>query len=397
MLLVFVSFPLAAVAGGLGISPILAVSGGAALIGLRLKKITALRTVVPTALWLVLLLLLWGVVSTLWSPYKSGDTLNNPTKLLIGVPLFLGCAAVIKQQAAHKGKILTRILIGGMFLAGIAIIIDFLTGYKLTLTVVPLGPDEDPLRRAGDLVQNLSHGVSVLALLMVPVAVMLWRKGGAGKILALGAAVLVFVSGQVSGLSSSILAAFTGLIFVGFAALRPYLAVRLSFIFAGLALLLAPLLAFIATKMSPQAKAALPFSWEERVENWGYLFHKITEHPFLGHGFDAVRTFSDKHTIRGFEGRAVISLHPHNAGLHLWTELGLVGVAIACAALFFGARHLLQPERLSKWQMIAVSGFVASATVMASTSYGVWQDWWWAAIIFAGAQIFFISQSRSPS
>ena len=25
----------------------------------------------------------------------------------------------------------------------------------------------------------------------------------------------------------------------------------------------------------------------------------------MGNGFDAVRTFSDKHTIRGFEGRAL--------------------------------------------------------------------------------------------
>lgn len=390
----FILFPLVAFAGGLGISPVLAVSGGAALIGLHPKWISELRHKMPTALWLVLLLLLWGVISTIWSPYQSDDVLNNPTKLLIGVPLFLSCAAVIKHQAAHEAKILTRTLISGLFLTGIAIIIDFLSDYKLTFTFSPLAPGEDMTRRIGDLIQNLGHGVSVLALLMVPVVIMLWRKGSVGKALALAAIALVFVCGLVSGLNSSILAAAAGIVFVGLAVVRPYLAVRMSFVFAGFTLVFAPMLAFFSTKMSASMKAALPFSWEERVETWAYMLDKITAHPFIGHGFDAVRTFNDKHTIRGYEDRALVSLHPHNAGLHLWAELGLVGVGIACAALFYGARHLVHPGRLTSLQMIAVSGFVASATVMASVSYGVWQDWWWAAIIFASAQILLISNPR---
>ncbi len=395
LLLVYVLFPLVVVAGGLGISAIVAASGFLALIGLKPALITELPKRFPLALWLVLLLLVWGIVSAIWSPYRSDNILNNPTKLLIGVPVFFGCAAVIKKHAKSGSDILMRILISGFFLAGIAITIDFLAKYALTLAIVPLETGEDPIRRAGDILQNLGHGVTVLALLMSPIAIWFWARGK--RLLAVASIVLVFVCGYVSGLSSAVLASIIGLVFVGIAIARPYFAVWLSFIFAVCTLLFAPVLAFTASKMGPEMKASLPFSWEERVETWGYMFHKVLEHPFIGHGFDAVRTFSDKHTIRGFEGRALVSLHPHNAGLHLWAELGLVGVGIACAALFFGAKHLTGEGRLSKPQLIAVSGFVAAATIMANVSYGVWQDWWWAAIIFCSAQIVFIRNSQPSS
>jgi len=128
------------------------------------------------------------------------------------------------------------------------------------------------------------------------------------------------------------------------------------------------------------------------VFNWEVLYQKILEHPFIGHGFDAVRTFNGTHTIRGFEDRALVSLHPHNAGLHLWVEVGFVGVVLACLALYLGARTLTGSERLSKPRLIAASGLCAATAVMASLSYGVWQDWWWAAIIFASTSIVLIKE-----
>ena len=124
---------------------------------------------------------------------------------------------------------------------------------------------------------------------------------------------------------------------------------------------------------------------------------KLFEHPLIGHGFDAVRTFNETHTIRGFEERAIVSLHPHNAGLHIWIELGLVGVLLGSVAVFMTMRYLTVPGRLSRPRLVATSGFVIAATVMASFSYGVWQDWWWAIIIFAAAQIFCIKEYKATS
>lgn len=144
-------------------------------------------------------------------------------------------------------------------------------------------------------------------------------------------------------------------------------------------------------------KAKLPFSWEERVENWGYLFGKILEHPIKGHGFDALRTFNETHTIRGFEGRAIVSLHAHNAGLHIWVELGFVGAILGCVALFMGARYLTRADTMTKPQLVAASGLVMGVAMIASLSYGVWQDWWWATIIYVGALITFIRYSKNTT
>ncbi|MCF6221924.1 MAG: hypothetical protein L3J65_12505 [Robiginitomaculum sp.] len=65
---------------------------------------------------------------------------------------------------------------------------------------------------------------------------------------------------------------------------------------------------------------------------------------------------------------------------------------LACVALYFGARRLTGSQGLSKPHMVAASGLCAATAAMASLSYGIWQDWWWASIIFAAATITFIKK-----
>jgi len=389
MVVIFV-LPFMSHAGGLGIAAIVALGTVFGLIGFRPTHPKNIPAIVPAAMWVLMLLLLWGLVSSLWSPYKSSYTLTNPVKILVGVPLFLGCAAMIVGQSKYARNALPWLLVVITFGSIAAILIDLLTQYSLTMFMDPLAEGETMGMRQGDMIQNIGHAVSVLVLLAAPVGVFLWEKGAMGKILAGLIVLLIGYATHKANASAAQVGLIIGIVFVGLASFKPKFALRTGFLMAGACLLFAPALAFISAKLSPELRAKLPFSWEERVANWETLYGKILEHPFVGHGFDAVRTFTETHSIRGFEGRALVSLHPHNAGLHLWVEIGLVGVLLACVALYFGARRLTGAQGLSKMRMVAASGFCAATTAMASLSYGVWQDWWWASIIFTAATISFI-------
>lgn len=392
LIVMFVALPFMSHAGGLGIAAIVALSGLLGMIGFWPVHIKDFLLNVPAALWAIMALLLWGTFSVLWSPYQSSNTLNNAVKMLLGMPVYLGCAAMIFAQNKYARNILPSLLVVALIGSIVAVLIDLLANHSLTLLVDPLAEGENFAQRSGDMTQNISHAVSVLVLLAAPVSMLLWQKGRFGKISAVMIIVLIGFSTHKANASAAQIGLLAALIFMGLASFKPKFVLKSAFFTAGACILLAPLFAFISGKLSPETRTKLPFSWEERVFNWEALYQKILEHPFIGHGFDAVRTFNGTHTIRGFEDRALVSLHPHNAGLHLWVEVGFVGVVLACLALYLGARTLTGSEGLSKPRLIAASGLCAATAVMASLSYGVWQDWWWAAIIFSSTSIVLIKK-----
>ena len=299
---------------------------------------------------------------------------------------------MICAQNKYARNILPWLFVVALMGSLVAVLTDLMSNYSLTLLVDPLAVGETMGRRQGDMIQNVGHAVSVLILFAAPACMLLWQKSGVGKIATVLMILLMGFSTHKANASAAQIGLIVALVFMGLAHFKPKLALRGAFTMAGACLLFAPTLAYVSSKLSPQMRAQLPFSWEERVFNWEVLYGKIMEHPFIGHGFDAVRTFNDTHTIRGFEGRALVSLHPHNAGLHLWVEVGFVGVILACVALYLGARKLTDPEIFSKPLMVAATGLCAATTAMASLSYGVWQDWWWAAIILSAASIVFIKR-----
>jgi O-antigen ligase len=139
-------------------------------------------------------------------------------------------------------------------------------------------------------------------------------------------------------------------------------------------------------------KAAMPFSWEHRVEMWGYTAHRIFEVPLWGHGFDAVRTFDDTFSTRGIEAWAIVSLHPHNAGLHIWVETGVIGAVLAGLTVLAGGFALEEFSAKNRRQTMAAAGLISSALIISSTTYGLWQEWWWGTIILVATTILLIPE-----
>jgi exopolysaccharide production protein ExoQ len=72
-----------------------------------------------------------------------------------------------------------------------------------------------------------------------------------------------------------------------------------------------------------------------------------------------------------------IPLHPHNAVLQIWLELGLVGAAVAAAMLCLVAAKVIAvggPGREAQGHLLRGAFFTAVAVM--SVSFGIWQSWW---------------------
>lgn len=154
---------------------------------------------------------------------------------------------------------------------------------------------------------------------------------------------------------------------------------------AGAVFLAAPLFITLALPRLPSLEA-IPPSAAHRVLIWDFVGDRIAERPIFGWGAEASRAipggkeaFPIETLARfgiGSEPRRIwfsqvqrLPLHPHNAALQIWLELGLLGAGLAA---WFAAALGLAAARIGPGAL----GALAAGTVTASLSYGVWQTWW---------------------
>ncbi len=130
---------------------------------------------------------------------------------------------------------------------------------------------------------------------------------------------------------------------------------------------------------------------------WNYAVGHIKGKPLAGSGFDATRgLYSQKDRIElRFPDNAggknwgpiwyePIPLHPHNAILQVWLELGAFGALILLALLVSVVRAIARfiEDRLAR---AVALGSLTTGLAIASISFGIWQSWWLGSILLGGA------------
>jgi O-antigen ligase len=88
----------------------------------------------------------------------------------------------------------------------------------------------------------------------------------------------------------------------------------------------------------------------------------------------------------------LMPLHPHNAALQLWLELGGIGAALY-AALYAVCLIGLLRLPLTREALAAGAALVAAVFVIGQLSFNVWQSWWLCAQ-FLTAAIFLLLAAR---
>lgn len=127
-------------------------------------------------------------------------------------------------------------------------------------------------------------------------------------------------------------------------------------------------------------------SARHRVEIWGMAADRALETPFVGQGIDASRALAPEGAVSRFGTLtdSLLPLHPHNAFLQIWLELGALGAALALAAALL---LLLGTGRMERRMQPFALALFASGLAMASTAYGIWQAWWMGGMLASGLML----------
>jgi O-antigen ligase len=237
-----------------------------------------------------------------------------------------------------------------------------------------------------------NQGLTALALLVWPATLALHQDGRNATAAALVAAALAILSLGESG------AAFAGLVGGVAAALLLRFVPRLgilAIVAAVAGILTAPLVvrALPSTETLRAHYSSALTSLMPRIGIWTYTADRIDERPLLGWGLNSSRFFSSdaEKTVRDPNWAITteaLPLHPHNAMLQWWLELGAIG-ALLFAALAGLLIHGVGKGSGGPWGRAVAYAQVATFLAMASVSYGIWQAWWmsllWLSMIFTTA------------
>lgn len=391
----FVFAPLAALAPK-AIAPLALVAAVAALAAAPRRVPWSLR-VLGLA---VAAMLAWSWLSALWA-IDPGLALSRAGKLsgvaVVGLALLAGVFALPPRRLWWLGAGLC---------AGLALALALMALDAALLGALRRAIRDDPAYYG---MASLNRGATVAVLLVWPAAVWLWREART-RAAWLRLAALALVGGCIGLLalleSQSAAVAFgAGLAAFVLVALTPRLATRLLALAFAVGTMVAPALPF--TVLVPERvidwTGGLASPAVHRLYIWRFTAERILERPLLGWGLDSSRVIPGRDTLvtqanpflpwEVYGRMPLLPLHPHNAPLQLWLELGLPGAALLAllgGGLLFGVARALR-DRLDA--AAAVSALVV-ALALSSFSYGIWQTWWLAALWLAAALSAAVVQGR---
>jgi len=306
-------------------------------------------------------LLLWGALSAAWS--------IDPGRSLVMAARLAGLFAAALALAVAASRIAEPRRLTLFFVAG---------------TVIGLALALCDLASAGGLSRHVSvrefagarlNQVSVwLALLVLPASALLICRGKGFLALVAASAMMIPVylfEGTTAKIALSLSLPIAALVH-----LRRGAVCRIAAAIAMMVILTAPLTLPQLARLPSVFTTVDAFkeSAGHRLLIWSFTGQRIAERPLLGWGLDSARAIpGGKIEIRPGQDR--LPLHPHDAALQLWLELGAPGAALF--ALFVGLLWLRLGE--AKWPRLyaaAAGGSFFAATAVASSAWGIWQEWW---------------------
>lgn len=338
----------------------------------------------PAALALTVLVI-WAAGSTLWSPYTpESPWTSTAVKLICQAVLYWAAYSAVRRADAGVLRRAMVVFMWSMSALAAMLIIEAVSGAAVYQALRQAAAD--PIRP--DLAaRNVAQGVFVLAVLWGPAALAAVRLGWWQLAVLMAAGV---VAGAIGLNADAPLIALAAASLAGAAVYRwPVIAPRVLGVGTALFFLATPLVLWVlrAQGIYGLVQERVSLSWSMRMDYWSFAVDWISDKPLRGWGLDASRMFGPG-----------IRLHPHDAALQVWLELGVIGAA---AATVFWVTIFHRQERRSP-DLGAVAGTVAAVSYLtfAAVSFGVWQEWWLAlgalaVTAAAGAQRLAVAETAS--
>ncbi|MBV8653018.1 MAG: O-antigen ligase family protein [Alphaproteobacteria bacterium] len=383
----------------LGIAPLLTL---VALVLIALAPRARLAQVKPFRPLAILLALLslWGALSALWSTIPAHSLFESGRLALISASGIVAAAAALSLDDAGKAKI-GHAGIAGLGLGIIVALVERWGGFPLHHLISGSATDREYEFAALD---RGAVALAIISWITIRHLMLQRRHIGAGLVFAAVSLTLLQLVSHSALLGFAFAAASFALgwwwprlvaaaFAIGFAALT--VAMPLIHPTRGVIIWL------------HDALPALRFSALHRIAIWRFASDRIAEHPFLGWGMDASRELPDGKTevryflqlpldtfdsLRG----AVMPLHPHDAILQWWLELGIVGALLGLAIFawtVWRTRRWAAAPRVVRATGLAL---IAAALPPLLLDFGVWQAWWQSTLWFAAAFALAVGTGAMP-
>jgi len=339
------------------------------------------RTLLVVAM-LLACLLLWGTTSALWSV--------NPVRSLVVAARLAGLFAVGLALAAGSDLVaaprrLTLPSLIGMALGIAMVAVELATAGALSSLFSNRGYRPTQLNQA-----SIS-----LALLVLPASALLISLGHAVFAILLAAVTAATVYGSAGTAAKAVLLAGLAIGLLLYRA-RPVVA-RLALAISVAAIIAAPLTFSRLERLPGLGETADRFkiSAGHRLLIWSFAGDRIAERPVTGWGLDSSRAIpGGDDPIRPRE--TWMPLHPHNAALQVWLELGAPGAALFAllAAIVWGALARVE------WPPLFAAAAGASLTIAfvgCFATYGIWQEWWIGTLSFSLFLVLVMARAANAS
>ncbi|WP_218044608.1 O-antigen ligase family protein [Aestuariispira insulae] len=344
----------------------------------------------------------WAALGWIWAdqPQLIGDRIM---KFLIGLPLafLLFC---LPGGAFGGGRSLLSLLVAGYFVAAAFLLADLATG---------LGISEfySQWKGEGYVSNMLKPGSSIILILSVMLGFAAWHQQRHRLALLVGlCGVGVLLHPSIMHAAKLALpVALAGAVLIRLAPRSGFLALSLL---AGLLLLVMP---FVLTpqNLAPLLEAGVPFppSLLHRLAIWDFARGLVDQAFWAGHGLGSARFFGEgqvatleslpeiyqthgvwREYLAGIKP-AIMPLHPHNLGLQILLETGMIGAVLFCGLLVTVFKNI--EKRLGPAGMRAAFPTLLMIVVMGNFSFSIWQSWWLATQFLLGAFLFLLLDQRT--
>ncbi len=375
--LVFLLFPLAFFFSR-SATWILAVGG---ILGFLIARKSISQLIRHPFLLSILSLIAFGGLSSFWSvdPFTS---LSLTLRLLANFILGVSWSALLLQQPSESIQTILSFLIAGVCVAAILLLGDYLL--------------HNPW-------QNLLHISSAKAF--VPLAVMLtiaawpialWFAEKYNFIISILFLILMALLLLVIDCDTAPLSIITGLILGGFGYKWASSIGRFGQVISTIFIMSLPFAinTYLTTERIHQINEKIHvFSHIHRLYTWQDISQKIEKKWALGYGLDTSRHETvggemknwplTKHNgERIFIYTKAIPMHPHNASLQWWLELGVIG-ALLGALINYQCLGYIRSLQGGMKAALTLSLFI-NVSFVAYVNLGFWQNWWLSSLWILG-------------
>ena len=336
--------------------------------GLLCLPLVRLRLADAAGLILFGLLVEWALISALWSPAPLPHGLHQFSRFtglhLAQEVLFSGALIVTARTLPpERARAALTWIAGGLAVLIAVLVFESLTDAWLLGTLqAQIGQKSDVAHWA---LRTVGQGTYVVVMLFWPVSIVLWRTGRRALAATFVAAAVLALG--LLHLAAPLVALVTGAAVFGLVAWLGRPAVIGALVLSvGQTFAVPWLMRMWATDgLFAAIRPHLPASWAARVNIWTFVSARMAEKPLRGWGLDASRTF-----------KGHIPLHPHDAALQLWFELGAVGAVLG--ALIWSFIFWRFAEAAPRRRLYAAAGCATawSALVIGAFSFSLWQEWW---------------------